>query len=88
MKVIRYSDSGTTHMNGTLAMFWVMWLLIASSITEPIADNESHWIWVPIDGLLEAASLCSEAVCAGIGLSRAALIEIQPVVAQTTTKPA
>jgi hypothetical protein len=42
MKVTRYSASGTTQRKGTLAMFWVMWLVTARSITEPIADKASH----------------------------------------------
>jgi len=33
---------GSTHRNGTLATFWVMWLVTASSITEPIAASASH----------------------------------------------
>ena len=40
--MIRYSASGSTHRNGTLAMFWVMWLVTASSITEPIAESASQ----------------------------------------------
>ena len=42
MKVTRYSASGSTHRNGTLEMFCVMWLVTASSITEPIAESASH----------------------------------------------
>src|SRR5688572_18741337 len=43
MKVRRYSASGSTQRNGTLEMFWVMWLVTASSITEPITARISHW---------------------------------------------
>jgi hypothetical protein len=41
-KVSRYSVSGTTHRNGTLAMFCVMWLVDASSISEPSAASTSQ----------------------------------------------
>ena len=40
MKLTRYSASGSTHRNGTLAMFCVTWLVTASSITEPIAESD------------------------------------------------
>jgi hypothetical protein len=40
--VSRYSDSGSTHRNGTEAMFCVMWLVEASSITDPSTENASH----------------------------------------------
>ena len=42
MKVSRYSASGITHRKGTLAMFWVTWLVTASSIIDPMADSASH----------------------------------------------
>src|SRR5687768_14341880 len=45
MKLTRYSASGSTHRKGTLEMFCVMWLVTASSITEPIADSASHCSW-------------------------------------------
>ncbi len=41
-KVSRYSDSGSTQRKGTDAMFCVMWLVDASSITEPSAEKASH----------------------------------------------
>src|SRR5688572_31814073 len=42
MKLTRYSASGSTHRKGTLEMFCVMWLVTASSITEPIAESASQ----------------------------------------------
>ena len=42
MKVTRYSASGSTQRKGTLAMFCVMWLVTASSITEPMAASANH----------------------------------------------
>ena len=38
----RYSTSGTIHRNGTEATFCVMWLVHASSISEPSADSANH----------------------------------------------
>ena len=42
MKLTRYSARGSTQRNGTLEMFCVMWLVTASSITDPMADRRSH----------------------------------------------
>ena len=87
MKVIRYNDSGTTQRNGTLAMFCVTWLLMASSITEPIADNASHISCVPQPGAAapEAAAACG-CDCGESPLrTAAARIDAQPVAAQTIT---
>src|SRR5689334_11173104 len=42
MNVARYSVSGTSHRSGTEATFWVMWLVTASSSTEPMAESASH----------------------------------------------
>ena len=45
MNVSRYSVSGTIHSSGTDATLVVMWLLTASSRTEPVAASAHHRIW-------------------------------------------
>ncbi len=87
MKVTRYSDSGSTQRNGTLAMFCVTWLVTASSITEPIADRPSHMSWVLNVGAAAAARGASAAALVA-GASSTARRLIQPVAAHTTTKAA
>src|SRR6185295_10750951 len=42
MKESRYSTSGTIHTKGTEATFCVIWLVTASSISEPRADSVSQ----------------------------------------------
>jgi hypothetical protein len=42
MKVSRYSVSGASHRSGTAATFCVMWLVTASSSTEPVAESASQ----------------------------------------------
>ena len=41
-KLSRYRLSGTIHRKGTEATFWVMWLLMASSMAEPAPASASH----------------------------------------------
>src|SRR3990167_5332370 len=81
MKLARYSASGSTHRNGTLAMFCVMWLVTASSITEPIAESASHHSWTARAGAAAAASRVPS--CAG-----APLREDAAVAPQSTTSTA
>jgi len=81
--VIRYSDSGTTHMNGTLAMFWVTWLLTASNITEPMPDNASHSNGVPSVG--GGAAVVLPPVACSSPARAASRTEARPVAAHSTT---
>src|SRR5688500_3642180 len=80
MKLARYSASGSTHRKGTLEMFCVMWLVTASSITEPMAESASQRIWIEAGG---GAVAVSRAVCGS-----APLHEAQAVAAQSNAKPA
>src|SRR5260370_40451625 len=74
-------DSGTANRKGTLAMFCVMWLVTASSITEPIAESASQCIWV----LSESLSSLRE-----VNFSRASnpFMESHAVPAQSSAKAA
>jgi hypothetical protein len=79
-------------MNGTLAMFCVTWLVIASSITEPIADSASQSNWRPAVGATGAVPACCASAAATAEASRgspdcaeAAFIDAQPVAPHTTT---
>ena len=79
MKLIRYSASGSTQRNGTLEMFCVMWLVTASSITEPMAESSSHCSW-DFPGTGEPAiTLCSTST---------PFIDSHAVAAHSTANPA
>jgi hypothetical protein len=67
-----------------------MWLLIASSITEPIADSASHWNCSASEGAGAAPVAVVSTDCgpaASGPASRTARSDSQAVVAQTATKP-
>ncbi len=66
-------------MNGTLATFWVMWLVTASSITEPIAESASHSSW----SLSGTGAACSFTTWASWPF-----MDIQALAAQRSAKPA
>src|SRR4051812_45924132 len=79
MKVTRYSASGSTQRKGTLAMFWVMWLVTASSITEPMADSASQRSWIEVVGLVVGSEWIS---------CREPFPDMNATTAQSTTNPA
>src|SRR6185503_4293264 len=60
-------------------MFCVMWLVTASSITEPIAESASHCSWADVEGL----SLFAEETFS----SATPFIDIHAVPAQRKAKP-
>src|SRR4030095_11787959 len=55
-------ESGTTHSSGTDATFCVMWLLTASSMTDPVAASAHHRSWRASVG--RASSTATDCVCA------------------------